>query len=183
MDFSEAVRKVGVELGEVKEITEKCKKMVEGEKVRIEEVEGMSEVKAAMAKNGEWEGKLELMKENMEGMLAELVVVEEEVESLLREVHKPPSLVDLAAGRVVEEGLGVGEIPTTLRVRVEGLMEERRERAMIIITKFLDAANNGNATVAAATMVHINTVASEVYEAMLVLDGELGELLEVAELR
>ena len=54
---------------------------------------------------------------------------------------------------------------------------------MIIITKYLDAANNGNTTVAAATMVHINTVASEVYEAMLVLDGELGELLEVAELR
>ena len=155
MDFSEAVRMVGVELGEVKEITEKCKKMVEGEKVRIEEVEGMSEVKAVMAKNGEWERKLVLMKENMEGMLRALVELEEEVESLLREVHKPPSLVDLAGGRVLEEGL----------------MEERGERAM----KALDNSS--------AILSHIYTVASEVYEARLVLDGVLGELLEVAELR
>ena len=129
MVFSEIVREVAVMLGEVKETIEKCKKMVEEKKVRIKEVEGMSEVKAALAKNGEWERKLELMKENMEGMLAELVVVEEEVESLLREVHKPPSLVDLAGGRVVEEGLGVGEIPTTLRVKVEGLQEEKVEQA------------------------------------------------------
>ena len=174
MDLSEYVREVAVHIGEVKEHIEKCKKMVEGKKVIIEKVEGMSEVKAAMAKNGELERKLELMKENMEGMLRALVEVEEEVESLLREVHKPPSLVDLAGGRVVEEGLGwsvEGEIPTTLRVRVEGLMEERRVRA-------LKALNNST-----AILTHFVTVANEFCEAMLVLNGELGELLEVAELR
>ena len=171
MDLSEQMHDLAVELGEVKEATVECKKKVEGGKVKIKEVEGMREVKAAMAKNGELERKLELLKENMEGMLRALVELEEEVESLLREVHKPPSLVNLAGGRVVEEGLGVGEIPTTLRVRVEGLMEERRERA-------LKALNNS-----AAILSHINTVASEDNEARLVLNGVLGELLEVAELR
>ena len=171
MDLSEQMHDLVVELGEVKEATVECKKKVEGGKVKIKEVEGMREVKAAMAKNGDLERKLELLKENMEGMLRALVELEEEVESLLREVHKPPSLVDLAGGRVVEEGLGVGEIPTTLRVRVEGLMEERRVRA-------LKALNNST-----AILTHFVTVANEFCEAMLVLNGELGELLEVAELR
>ena len=168
MDLLEQVHDLAVELGEVKEATVECKKKVEGGKVKIKEVEGMREVKAAMAKNGEWEGKLELMKENMEGMLAELVVVEEEVESLLREVHKPPSLVDLAGGRVVEEGLGVGEIPTTLRVRVEGLMEERRERARKALGHFV------------RIRIHFNTVVRDASEAVLVIVGELVQLPELA---
>ena len=166
MDLSEYVREAAV--GPLKEYIDNIKKMVEGKKVKIEEVEGMSEVKAVMAKNGEWERKLELMKENMEGMLAELVVVEEEVESLLREVHKPPSLVDLAAGRVVEEGLGVGEIPTTLRVKVEGLMEERRERARKALGHFV------------RIRIHFNTVVRDASEAVLVIVGELVQLPELA---
>ena len=53
MDLSEQMHDLVVELGEVKEATVECKKKVEGGKVKIEEVEGMSEVKAVMAKNGE----------------------------------------------------------------------------------------------------------------------------------
>ena len=48
------------------------------------------------------------------------------IETLLREVREAPSLVDLAMGSVVEEGLGVGQIPTTLKVKVAGLLDPWR---------------------------------------------------------
>ena len=74
-----------------------------------------------MTKNEEVGRNLDLMTENMEGKSRALVELVEVIDTLLREVHEPPSLVDLAAGRVVEEMLGVGELPTTLEVKVEGL--------------------------------------------------------------
>ena len=58
-----------------------------------------------------------------------LVEMVEVMETLLREVHEPPSLVDLAVGRVVEEGLGVEELPATLRVKVEQWPSKRREKS------------------------------------------------------
>ena len=67
-----------------------------------------------------------------------------------------------------EEGLGVGEIPTTLRVRVEGLMEERRERARKALGHFV------------RIRIHFNTVVRDASEAVLVIVGELVQLPELA---
>ena len=60
----------------------------------------------------------------IEKILEPLVEQVEEMEGEVRKVHKPPSLVELAARRVVEEGLEVEGLPTTLQARVVGLPAE-----------------------------------------------------------
>ena len=161
MDLSERVKSLA-------ENVERVKKVMDSAKRNIGKAKSIDEVKAVMAKNAELERKLDMIKENMEGKSRALVELEEEVESLLREVHKPPSLVNLAGGRVVEEGLGVGEIPTTLRVRVEGLMEERRERARKTLDNFT------------ATWSHYLTVNAEALEATVLANALINQLIDLA---
>ena len=91
-------------------------KQVSEVKVKIGLIKGENKVKLVMAKNEEVGRQLDLMTKNSEGKSRALEELVEEIDTLLREVHEPPSLVDLAAGRGAEEGLGLGEIPTTLKL-------------------------------------------------------------------
>ena len=87
------------------------------------------------------------------------------IETLLREVREAPSLVDLAMGSVVEEGLGVGQIPTTLKVKVAGLLEERMKRPVKIMVKIKSPA------------VHAQTVVKDMRQVVLLIAAELAQLL------
>ena len=62
----------------------------------------------------------------------ELIAVMKEV---LEEMHQVPTLAGLAVGRVVEEGLEVGELPTTLRRQVEEWTTERQKEARHMLDK------------------------------------------------
>ena len=125
-------------------------KQVSELKVKIGLIKGENKVKLVMAKNEEVGRQLDLMTKNSEGKSRALEELVEEIDTLLREVHEPPSLVDLAAGRVAEEGLGLGEIPTTLKEKVERLQGERLERAVKALINIL------------STKIHIQTVAVDV---------------------
>ena len=144
MEATEQVKVVAAELGVLKETALLMKKQLGELKVTIEESKVGIKLKIeAFLKNVISDVGRRIIQEGMKIKMKQLdvfmrstdensiAVVElvEVIDTLLREVHEPPSLVDLAAGRGVEEGLGGGEIPTTLRVKVEGLQEEKVEQA------------------------------------------------------
>ena len=56
--------------------------------------------------------------------------------TMLKEVQEPPSLLHMALKEVVEEGLVVGELPTTLRAMVEDWptrsKEETRRKVVML---------------------------------------------------
>jgi len=147
---------------------EHLKEQVEDVKVRIGKVKRLDKVKAVLAKNEEVGRKLDLLTDNMDVKSMGLVELEEEVKTLLREVHEPPSLVDLAVRRVVEERLGVGELPTTLKVKVEGLQEERMEQVGKALTKFYT--------------ILFKTVEMNVMEAVEASLDKIDQLIDLAEL-
>jgi len=145
MDASEQVKVVAVELGLLKGGAQMMKKHLEELKVTIEEskVSIKAKIEAVLENlENEVEKRLieKVMKNKMkvfdvymgstEGHSMALVEMVEVMETLLREVHEPPSLVDLAVGRVVEEELGVVELPATLKVKVERLPNDRQMKAM-----------------------------------------------------
>ena len=67
--------------------------------------------------------------------VGELIAVMKEV---LEEVHRVPTLAGLAVRKVAEEGLGVGELPGTLRRQVEEWPTERQEVARHMLDKIVD---------------------------------------------
>ena len=101
MELSEHLKDLAKMVGRVK-------KVVDGVKGQVGEVKSIYEVKALLGQHDEVGRKLDMMKENMEEKTMALVELEEVIETLLREVHEPPSLVDLAAGR---RGWGWGRSP------------------------------------------------------------------------
>ena len=117
--------------------------------------EGLGEVKAESS--GEYLGKLEAkwkasseVKDGLGGLkegyveelqylrklkavyggerVKELEELEELLAVVLKEVHAPPTLMDLSVGKVVEEGLE-GQVPPGLRVRVKHWSSERVDKA------------------------------------------------------
>ena len=167
MESSERVKMEAAEFGGVKESIEHLQDQVERVKVHIGKVRRINKVKAIMTKNEEVGRNLDLMTENMKGKSKALVELVEVIDTLLREVHEPPSLVDLAAGRVVEEMLGVGELPTTLKKKVEGLQEERMTRAR-------KALDNYNTAIA-----HFETVHDDVMDAIPIILNQIRQLIRL----
>ena len=148
MDASELVKVMAIKLGMLKKIAQVMKKQLEELKVTIEECKvGIKLGIEAVIENLENEAsevekrfvekvmknkvkQLDIFMGSTEGNSMALVEMVEVMETLLRMVHEPPSLVDLAVGRVVEEGLGVGELPTTLKEKVAGLPNDRQVKAL-----------------------------------------------------
>ena len=155
--LKDCIKRVVEQIGQLKGRVEITKEQMDNIKMKNEvmktEVESMDVVR-----------KLDSMTETIEDKSRRLVELVEVIETLLRMVHAPPSLVDLAVGRVVEEGLGVGEIPTTLRVKVAGLQKERMER----VNKILDKIES--------TQNHIDTVFEDVIQAVPLITAELAQL-------
>ena len=99
MSNSSGIKKVEVmkevyEKVKKKKIDEKCKTVVE----LVDQVSG-----------------------DIEEFLKPVLEKVEEIEGVLRKVHEPPSLVDLAAGPVVEEGVEVEGLPSTFKTKVIGV--------------------------------------------------------------
>ena len=145
MDASEQVKVVAATLLVLKGTAQSMKKMLEEMKVAIEESKVVIKPKIkAVLENLENEvekrivelvmknkmKQLDILMESSEENSVALVELVKVIDTLLREVHEPPSLVNLVAGRVVEEGLGVGELPTTLKEKVAGLPNDRQVKAL-----------------------------------------------------
>ena len=71
--------------------------------------------------------------------------LEKVLTAVLKEVHTPPTLMDLAVGKVVEEVVGVEELPATLKVKVEQWPSERREKSERMVDSMLTAATGAAA--------------------------------------
>ena len=162
MDASELVKVMAIKLGMLKKIAQVMKKQLEELKVTIEECKvGIKLGIEAVIENLENEAsevekrfvekvmknkvkQLDIFMGSTEGNSMALVEMVELMETLLREVHEPPSLVDLAVGRVVEEGLGVEELPTTIRVKVERLPNDRQVKAVKALVTMKTVADQAN---------------------------------------
>jgi len=74
------------------------------------------------------------VKEYIEEFLKPMEELADKMEAVLELVHGPASLVDLAAGRVLEEGMELEELPTTLKAKVMGLHSEKQDKAVKELT-------------------------------------------------
>ena len=148
MDATEQVKVVAAALGVMKETDELMKGKLDLVMVAIEKckthikpkleavlVKLESEVEKRIGEKGmknEVE-KFDIVMGSVGGYSSGLVELVEVMDTLLQEVHEPPSHVDLAVGRVVEEGMEVKRLPATLKVNVARLPNERNVKALKVL--------------------------------------------------